>query len=376
MYIRSNLIYAAAISLFFSACDNLNLHEAQNTDNHQHKSSEIIIEVDDQKTFGITTQQVNYQKGHSVIHATGVVSNDISSNSVISASTNGIITLTPAAIPGAYINKGTILARVSAQNTNGGDSNAAARARLSAAKAELDRIKPLLPDGIVTRREYEAALAEYESAKAGYSSSAASGVISVPMNGRISQVLAKSGEYVTTGSIIATISGSTSKILRIDVPEKFRREITSITTANIRKASSDEWISLDSIGEINPTDIKISPDATTGYFSIYCQINDPYSEFFDGSIVEVAVISKTESEENIVIPRKSITEQQGNYFVYVKTGEHSFEKRAIEPGESDGIQTAIKSGLRAGDEVVVSGTAMVRLAANRNVVPEGHSHNH
>lgn len=76
------------------------------------------------------------------------------------------------------------------------------------------------------------------------------------------------------------------------------------------------------------------------------------------------------------MPNEAITEQQGNYFIYVKTGSHSYEKRKVIPGLSNGIETEIKSGIHEGENIVVKGATIVRLSEQGGNIPQGHSHNH
>ena len=64
----------------------------------------------------------------------------------------------------------------------------------------------------------------------------------------------------------------------------------------------------------------------------------------------------------LAVPNEAITEAQGLYFVYVQVHNDAFKRTEVTIGQTDGIRTEIKSGLKAG------------LAANATSVPEGHSH--
>ena len=94
-----------------------------------------------------------------------------------------------------------------------------------------------------------------------------------------------------------------------------------------------------------------------------------------GDFADVCLLLSSE-KKTIAVPDEAIVEQIGNYFVYVKSGDHSYEKRRIEKGESNGTLTQVTSGLADGDIVVTKGATMVRLAETANAIPEGHSHNH
>lgn len=92
-----------------------------------------------------------------------------------------------------------------------------------------------------------------------------------------------------------------------------------------------------------------------------------------GSYAEVFLLTKT-SSEIITIPISSLTEEQGLYFVYLKTGNESYIKREVTTGESNGDRIEIKSGLTVGEEVVTNGVSQIRLAGSSSTLPEGHSH--
>lgn len=78
----------------------------------------------------------------------------------------------------------------------------------------------------------------------------------------------------------------------------------------------------------------------------------------------------------ISIPRTALSEQQGNFFVYVKIDDHGYRKSLVTLGGDDGKNVIVTSGLHPGEEVVVKGTSIVHLAETSGVAPVGHTHNH
>ena len=157
--------------------------------------------------------------------------------------------------------------------------------------------------------------------------------------------------------------------------EKSRSRIADIENANIRPSYSDRWISLDSLGgkkaAANAAD---AIAAEAGYIPVYFSfVSD--GRMAAGDFADVCLLLSSE-KKTIAVPDEAIVEQIGNYFVYVKSGDHSYEKRRIEKGESNGTLTQVTSGLADGDIVVTKGATMVRLAETANAIPEGHSHNH
>ena len=76
------------------------------------------------------------------------------------------------------------------------------------------------------------------------------------------------------------------------------------------------------------------------------------------------------------VPSTSLSEQQGQLFVFVQLDEDCFRKVPVQVGQSNGTDVEILSGLHEGERVVTEGTTFVRLAETSGVVPEGHSHTH
>ena len=91
--------------------------------------------------------------------------------------------------------------------------------------------------------------------------------------------------------------------------------------------------------------------------------------------MEVYLLGR-ERQGVISIPVTSLTEEQGVYYVYLRTGDHSYRKTEVKLGGNNGQRVEILSGLKAGEEVVTRGAIHVKLAASSGAIPEGHNHEH
>lgn len=349
-------------------------HDGAAVEAQSHDSDEIFLEPHDAERFGVTTATVRKQPFNNVVKVSGQILNASGDDAVISAPTPGILHLSPNINVGSEISRGAVIGKISSQGMSGGDPNAAARSALNAAKLELDRLTPLLADGIVTRREYNSAVAAYELAKAAYSGNAASGNVTAPISGRITDIFVKSGSFVDAGTPIAAVGKNSMLTLRADMPEKYRHLLPSISGANIRGAYSDSWLSIDSLEGKRVGPINGAGNVKSGYIPVYFTFRNN-GNMSAGAFVEVCLTGTGESDR-IIVPQSALSEQQGQYFVYIKINEHGYEKRPVIPGGSDGFNTELKSGVNEGESVVVTGTPMVKLAESSGIVPEGHSHNH
>ncbi len=321
--------------------------------------------------LGVTTATVSPVKFERIVTVTGELIGSPAANSVAYAPNAGTITLTSGITPGTKVAKGQLIATVDASKVAGGDAAKVAAVTLSEAKRELDRLTPLHDEGIVSTRDYNAALRAYEEAKAAYSAGAASGRITAPESGVITSVDVKQGQYVAAGDAVASISSVNELLLRADVPQREVGMLSLISDANFKVGYSDTWYKVSDLkGHRKAAELS----GNSSYIPVYFTITNP-GELIPGTYAEIKLLAPSE-EECIVVPVSALSEQQGDKFVYVRTDEHGYRKCPVETGSSDGTRIEIKSGLSVGEEVVTRGVTAVKLAETSGAVPEGHSHSH
>ena len=221
-----------------------------------------------------------------------------------------------------------------------------------------------------SRLEYEYAKAEYEALSAG---STASGDILVtsPLSGFIKSLNVTSGVYVETGAPIATVSQNRRLRLRADLSEKYFGKLGQIRDANFVTSYSDRVFRLKELGGR----LASYGRANDGAFFIPVIFEfDNKGELVPGSYAEVFLIASG-TETCISVPVGAVIEDQGVHAVFVRSDDDGFVKREVSIGESDGVRIPIRSGLEAGEVVVVEGAVHVKLAGV-TAVPAGHTHNH
>ncbi len=353
-------------------------HEVERHDHkaieHEHESvMEVILNHKQAERFGVKTQKVVAGTFHDVIKVTGQIVDAPDAAGVVVAPTSGVVNLSSKTIVGTQIGRSAHIATIKASVVTGGDPNAAARAAVSAAKREIDRLKPLHERGIVSTADYNRALAELDAANALYSPNASSGAAIAPIAGTITQIFVAQGQYVEVGTPIATISSSSKLNLRADLPQKYYARASEISGVKIKTPYSDEIVNLNDLGAKRSNTSQLV-SSTPGYIPIYFTLTNN-GTLVPGTFVEVYLLGQ-ERQNVIQVPLKALSEQQGNYFVYVKLDADCYAKTPVQLGDRDGEFIEIVSGLHNGDDVVVEGTTTVRLAESSNVVPEGHSHNH
>lgn len=348
-------------------------HDIHGHEGHDH-SGLIELKEAQAERFGVKTERINPSDFSEVTVVSGRIESKASDEGVATATRNGILKLSPSINTGVRVGAGTSIGNISASDVQGGNTTVQAVVARNAAKRELDRLKPLHDDGIVSTEEYNAALRAYEESEAAVKiSKQGSASVTAPKSGVITQLLAKSGEYVEIGQRIAVISGNTSLTLRADVPEKFISRLAGVTTANFRPASSDFTLSLEDLDGrmISSASSSVSEN---GYIPVYFSFSNN-GQVAPGAFAEVYL--KSGVRHNVIsVPKDAIVEINGNKCIYAAHGEGHYVKHVVQLGASDGKRIEIVSGLMPGEDVVVKGAQVVRMAETSATAVPGHTHNH
>lgn len=351
-------------------------HDAENAENEEdsHEGEEITLHAHQAEEFGVGVDTITAGDFAQVVKVSGQIESATTSRSVVSATASGIVRFAGNITEGKKVAAGAVIASISANGISGGDANAAARAALDAAKRELDRITPLHKDGIVSTKDYNAALQAYEAAKAAYSGTPSGGSATASTAGVITSLLVRQGEYVSVGQPIAIVSGNSSLTLRADLPEKYYNFLPTVSSANFRAAYTADIVCLKDLNGKLLSSAGAVGDNQRGYLPVYFSFENN-GKVVPGSFAEVYLIGAKRSGV-LAVPVAAVSEQQGQHFVYVRLDADCYKKCPVILGGNDGDRVEIVSGIKSGDVVVTRGMTFVKLAETSGVVPEGHSHSH
>lgn len=380
-------------------------HDHEGEENEDH-SGEIVMTDEQMEKAGVDIETVEPGDFTAVMKAAGQIVRRQGDEQTVSATISGIVYWRNASLSeGSQVGSGQPLADITARHLQDGDPIAKAKAAFEAAKSEMERVKPLADENILSQREYEQARLNYQTAKAAYEGIAASksgsAVVTTGMGGFIKSLIVKSGDYVNVGDPIAVVTQNRRQQLVVDVPECAYRNMNDIRSANFKATGNDNVYKL---SELNGKLISYSRTLPEGSAYLPATFEfDNVGDIIAGSFVEVYLLLK-QKQNVITVPNTSLTEEQGLYYVYVKKHNHNheahedhehedhdheaheghehkgeegiFEKREVKIGQTDGVRTEILSGLKAGECIVTEGAYQVKLAASSSAIPEGHNHNH
>ena len=377
----SYLIVAMA---FVVACGEADPHAGHNhaaesaasSSGHNHQGG-ITLEPEQAKELGVEWQSVEPKEFTGVIRTGGTIISTPSQEAAIVATASGIVTFAGNLTIGSAVNSGSKILSISSSTLT--DDNLAVRiadaeAILQKAQREHMRIKDLYEKQLATAQQIEDANLNLTTAEQAYkmlASNTKNGAkdIASTIGGYITSLSVINGGYVEQGQVIATVSSSRMLILKAELPARNFKELALINSANFALPYSGEVYDIADLGGKLLSKGSLTNGST---LPIQFEIQNRAS-LVNGSVVDVFL--KTATKPNtIVIPVTSITEEQGAFFVYLKTCTDTYEKRPVRLGASNGIDIEVVDGVKKDDVVVTRGAYFVRLASMSTAIPDGHNH--
>ncbi len=223
-------------------------HEGHDHGNEGH-DGEIVVSLERQKTFGITTEAVTAGDFAEVIHTSGQILSAMGDEMTVVAKSSGVISF-GRLTKGSAVGKGGLIATISSKELGGGDQLAKAKATFEAARKEYERDLQLSKDNIVSESHLDQSRLAFEQAKAEYdalsSNTSKDGNVCVtsPIGGYIKKLSVGQGDFVETGTPVAVVSQNRRLRLRADVSEKYYGLLSGIKDANFSTSYSDAAYSL------------------------------------------------------------------------------------------------------------------------------------
>ena len=282
---------------------------------------------------------------------------------------------------GISVNKSTrnfliIIGLVSEDGSmDGNDLRDYAQSNLEKAQNDAGRYSRLGDQGMATKQRVEYAETDVQNAKMQVEAAQAAlqrtsidlkhATITAPFDGTIGISLVKKGAYITAGqTLLNTVSSDNPMAVDFVISEK---EITRFFQMKQQKQSAkDSLFTLvladksvyASPGQIEFLDRAVDPQTAT----LKVRLRFPNPKQFLKAGMSGSVRVKSQSvQEQALIPFKAVTEQMGEFFVYVVERDTAFQHKVI-VGAPIKDKVIIKEGLQVGDRIVVDGVQKLRNA--------------
>ncbi len=240
-----------------------------------------------------------------------------------------------------------------------------ANANLVKAQKDIDRYTMLLQNDAVARQTVDQAQAAYATSK-GQVDVAKAGVLSAktdlsyslitaPFTGRIGLSQVKLGAQVTPGTTLLNTISSENPI-GVDVvinEEKISRfyDLQKRSTDSTFKLQLDDGTEYRRPGKVLAIDRGVA--SGTGTITVRIQFANDDDVLKDGMSCVLKVLNSA-SGERVQIPYKAVTEQMGEFFVFVAQDTIAHQHK-VKLGPRIGSDVVVLNGINNGDQVITDG---------------------
>lgn len=256
-------------------------------------------------------------------------------------------------------------------------------ARLNKARADRDRIIPLFKKQVVSRKDYDDAIANYEASVASYQSAEAKvkeaainlgyTKVTAPIDGMASKSSQSEGSLLSTSgdsSLLTTITQYNPLYVNFSYSEQDRLNFEkSVKSGKIEAKSATDWrthiqladgSTYPEAGKLNFSDTRVDP--ATGTIRARAIFDNKNGALLPGQFVRLTIDLGTRKNA-IVVPPRAIVQSQADRLVMVVDGDDKVTPRPVKLGPTISSGVIIDSGLQAGDRFIVEGLMKARPGA-------------
>lgn len=267
---------------------------------------------------------------------------------------------------GDTVKKGERLAKIQREELNLGVQ--AASSAVGRLQQEVDRLKPLLDKGVISRQMYDEARYRLEEAR-GEQRRARVAVgdtrVTTPMDGVVAMRAVNLGQQVATGTPLFRVVDPAELIVVVNLPETALGDVFEGQSSYITSEALDD-------ARFPATVERISPvvDPRTGTIRVTLRIDEaedviteeekqpeeaapPARQLRPGMFVKTYIVT-SERENALVVPRRAVTYLDDRAMIFVVESGVAIRKPVV-TGIAEGSLIELREGVSSGDSVIVLG---------------------
>lgn len=258
-----------------------------------------------------------------------------------------------------------------------------AQADLGLAKVDFGRGSQLVGDQAISRGEFDRLRAQYlrhQAVVEQLKASLAKKSIKAPFTGTIGIRQVDVGDYLASGTVIATLQDLSRLYLDFNVPEQALPHLSLGQQVQVRVAAYPSQTFEANLSAINP-----KVEESTRNVLVRATLGNPDGKLLPGMFANLMVLLP-DPQPRVVVPESAITYTLYGNSVYVatpagdKTGQAAAQageppqltadRRTVQTGERrDGV-VVITQGLKVGDQVVTAGQLKLTQGAAIRITPD------
>jgi membrane fusion protein (multidrug efflux system) len=279
---------------------------------------------------------------------------------------------------GSLVNAGQPLFKINEQPYRAALNNAiasqhAAEGAAANAQIEIDKLTPLVQNKVVSDYQLKTAKATYAVAKANIEQARANvstaqinlgyTLIKAPVSGYIGRLLKKQGSLVAPADAEALTQLSDVRDVHVyfSLSEKdfvsFKEQYPGVTLKDkLRQLPPVSLLLADNSaytkqGKIDMIDGQF--DKTTGAITLRASFNNPQGLLRSGNTGKIRL--SLSHKDALIVPESATIEMQDKVFVFTVADSNKVKKVPINIIGKSGANYLVKDGLKAGDQIVLSG---------------------
>ena len=173
--------------------------------------------------------------------------------------------------------------------------------------------------------------------------------LTAPIAGVVSDLSAREGMRVTSGSLLFRINGLSTVWVNAEIPESLGREVRSGDSVTARTATLPDAVFSGTVATVLPS-AKLANRTAIAIASV--ALANPKMQLLPGTLVTVR-FAPAAGADVLLVPSEAVISMGNRPLVTVVENDGRFRPVSVETGSQSGGQTEIRSGLTLGQKVIV-----------------------
>ncbi len=264
-----------------------------------------------------------------------------------------------------------------------------ARVQLENARRESERTVQLLTNKAISTEEADARVARFQEAKAALLAAEATRdsvkldleytLVRAPIDGRVSRAILTEGNYVSgvagTTSLLTTLVSVNPVYVYADVDEDTLLKFNALAQARKLETNAEGRVPVElqladetdfpHRGQIESFDNRLDPN--TGSILLRAVFSNDDGRIVPGLFARIRVPA-SDRHSALLVTERAISTDQAQQYVLTLTRTNTVTYQSVKLGPMIGGKRVVRSGLQAGDKIVVNG--LQRVSPGMSVTPQ------
>ncbi len=374
---------AALVAYFPALTASISSSEKPAVEGHADEAKVVQLSADEIRRAGIKVERIEATERAETIAAFGTVGANRNRFARVTSPVAGRL-VNIAVDLGAQVAAGALLATLeSPELAETRTAYQQAQTELDLARINLDRSQKLSQDGSIAQKDLLRVRSDYERARAalaaveaklatlGVSAAAPAGAspaflaVNAPLAGTVVERTAVLGEYAQAYQALFTVADLSTVWVETNL---YDRDLADVAVGAPAIVTVGAYPGQRFDGKVTYIGNILDKDTRTAVARV--EVANPDGRLKPGLFANVE-IDKTRRQPALRLPENALVLLQGQMTAFV-AHDGGFEPRPVEIGERSGGMVVVRSGLEAGDEVVVAGAYALKARLLKSQIGDTH----